>query len=168
MASAKSKCACTRTTRRRVIEVADQAPAYHRPMRRAFSIVSIAARNATFPARASVWRSSSARSNALAVRSRSRAARAARASSSSSHLPRHRRRATRTGGEGEIRTHGTLNTFARFRGGCLQPLDHLSEAVGWDDPGVIPSYACARRSRKNRASCAAASSSKTPGVTSSR
>jgi hypothetical protein len=29
-------------------------------------------------------------------------------------------------GEGEIRTLGTLITFARFRGGCLQPLDHLS------------------------------------------
>ena len=34
-------------------------------------------------------------------------------------------------GEGEIRTHGTLLTFARFRGGCLQPLHHLSEALGW-------------------------------------
>ncbi len=30
------------------------------------------------------------------------------------------------GGEGEIRTPGTLLTFARFRGGCLKPLDHLS------------------------------------------
>ena len=30
------------------------------------------------------------------------------------------------GGEGEIRTLGTLITFVRFRGGCLKPLDHLS------------------------------------------
>ncbi len=30
------------------------------------------------------------------------------------------------GGEGEIRTLETLITSARFRGGCLQPLDHLS------------------------------------------
>src|ERR1700678_1874184 len=30
------------------------------------------------------------------------------------------------GGEGEIRTHGTLIRYARFRGGWLQPLDHLS------------------------------------------
>jgi hypothetical protein len=32
------------------------------------------------------------------------------------------------GGEGEIRTLGTLITFVRFRGGCLKPLDHLSVA----------------------------------------
>ena len=43
------------------------------------------------------------------------------------------------GGEGEIRTHGTLLTFARFRGGCLQPLDHLSKAEGWDGGGTNPS-----------------------------
>ena len=37
------------------------------------------------------------------------------------------------GGEGEIRTLETLITSARFRGGCLQPLDHLSVAVPLDD-----------------------------------
>ena len=54
----------------------------------------------------------------------------------------------RTGGEGEIRTLETLITSVRFRGGCLQPLDHLSAAVGWDSTGVIPSYACATRRSK--------------------
>src|SRR6202035_1417051 len=51
------------------------------------------------------------------------------------------------GGEGEIRTLGTLSTYARFRGGCHQPLDHLSTR---------------RFSAKNPRSCAAGSSASTP------
>jgi hypothetical protein len=38
-------------------------------------------------------------------------------------------------GEGEIRTLETLITSARFRGGCLQPLDHLS--VAYVDKGPL-------------------------------